>query len=157
MKQKKTSSIIKISACVGAFLTFVAIAFVLSASNIILPSILTVAIGSVVVVTSYYEYQYTLSLRSIGKKKKKKLAQVQQTTTEATKDSADAEDAVDDGIPEMEMTLFPPEILQKVDSLKVQDEIKDEILSELKDIPPEERMAFIKETFERDLEFEESY
>ena len=157
MKQKKTSSIIKISACVGAFVVFIAIAFGLSTSNLLLPSLLTVGIGSVVAVASYYEYQYTISLRTIGKKKKKKLVQAQQVTTETVAKTDGTEAAMDDGIPEMEMTLFPPEILQKVENLKVQDEIKEEILSELMDIPPEERMDFIRETFERDLEFEESF
>ena len=157
MKQKKTSSIIKISACVSAFLIFITIAFGLSANNLVLPSILTVTIGSMVAVASFYEYKYTISLKTIGRKKKKKLTQTQQLTTENATASDDTDDAMEDGIPEMEMTLFPPEILQKVEDLKVQDEIKEEILSELMDIPPEERMDFIRETFERDLEFEENF
>lgn len=157
MKQRKTSSIIKISACVGAFVIFVALAFGLSNNNFVLPSILTITIGSVVAVASFYEYQYTISLRTIGKKKKKKLTQGQASTTESATTSGPLDEAQGEDIPQVELTLFPPEILQKVEGLKVNDETKEEILSELMDIPPEERMDFLRDTFERDLEFEESY
>lgn len=63
----------------------------------------------------------------------------------------------DDWVPESELTLFSPEILKKLDDLKVDEGIEDEILEMLKEIPPEKRIQYLNDIFNENIVFESVY
>nr|MDO8111122.1 hypothetical protein [Candidatus Sigynarchaeota archaeon] len=141
--------------------------FTINIQNDALLVLLSTFIGSVVVVASYHEYRSTL-VRVPGTKKTKAKglpsAPVMQPApvqvaipAPATAVQPEDKSSCDDGIPAFELTMFAPEVLKKVEELHVDEDIQDEILNELKDIPPEQRLKYIEDVFSENIDFDAAY
>jgi hypothetical protein len=63
----------------------------------------------------------------------------------------------DDWVPNEEYSFFSADILKRIDNLKVDADLEDEILEILKGIPPEKRCQYLNDVFSDNLTFESYY
>ena len=167
MLDKKRVGYCKIAGCVSIYVLFVVLVFAINIQNNTLLVLLSTFIGSVVVVASYHEYRVScLLVPGLKKTSAKALSSAtdeQQVIAPVCPPSIDAdaqpmeEWTDEDGIPKFDLTMFSPEILKRIEDLHVDDEIQDEILNALINIPPEQRIKYIDDAFHENFEFEASY
>jgi hypothetical protein len=163
MENTKKTRFFKIAGCVSVYVLFVVIMFNINIQNNTLLVLLSTFIGSVVVVASYNEYRGTL-IHVPSKSKAKANSSfiepqtilTQEPTQEAKPQEAPGSEC-DDGLPTFDLAMFAPEVLKKVSDLHVDDEIQDEIFNALKDIPPEQRVKYVDDIFQTNVDFDATY
>jgi len=138
--------------------------FNINIQNNTLLVLLSTFIGSVVVVASYHEYRGTsIHVPSKNKAKAKssfidpRAIAAPEPAAENKQQEASQESGCDDGLPTFDLTMFAPEVLKKVSDLHVDDEIQDEIFNALKDIPPEQRLKYVDDVFQTNVDFDVTY
>ncbi len=164
MDDHKKTSFFKIAGCASVYVLFVVIMFNVNIQNNTLLVLLSTFVGSVVVVASYHEYRGTLLHVPSKSKSKAKSSFVEPRAiitpdpAAGTKDQqAPAASQCDDGLPTFDLAMFAPEVLKKVTDLHVDDEIQDEIFNALKDIPPEQRLKYVDDIFQANVDFDAAY
>ena len=167
MFDKKMVGYCKIAGCISVYVLFVVLVFAINIQNNTLLVLLSTFIGSVVVVASYHEYRVScIHAPGLKKTMAKALSSTmdeQPVIAPVCPPSIDAnaqpmeEWTDEDGIPKFDLTMFSPEIMKKVEDMHVDDEIQDEILNALINIPPEQRIKYIDDAFNENYEFEASY
>lgn len=167
MLDKKMAGYFKIAGCVSIYVLFVVIVFAINIQNNTLLVLLSTFIGSVVVVASYHEYRVSsLHIPGLKKTRSKPLSSTigEQPVIIPVSPPAVNVDALpmdewtdEDGIPKFELTMFSPEILKKIEDLHIDDDIQDEILNVLINIPPEQRIKYIDDVFHESYDFDASY
>ncbi|MEX2681508.1 MAG: hypothetical protein Q6373_007905 [Candidatus Sigynarchaeota archaeon] len=164
MEPQKKARYFKIVGCMSVYILFVVIMFNINIQNNTLLVLLSTFVGSVVVVASYHEYRGTSIHVPTKKKSKAKSTFVEPRTiitpetAAAPKDQqAPAAAQRDDGLPTFELAMFTPDVLKKVRDLHVDDDVQDEIFNALKDIPPEQRLKYIDDIFQANVDFDVAY
>ncbi len=164
MENLKKTKYFKIAGCVSVYVLFVVIMFNINIQNNTALVLLSTFVGSVVVVASYHEYRGTLIHVPSKNKVKAKSSFIEPradlapgSAMEAKDQQATAEAQCDDGLPTFDLAMFAPEVLKKVADLHVDDEIQDEIFNALKDIPPEQRLKYVDDIFQVNVEFDATY
>jgi hypothetical protein len=164
MEDTKRTRFFKITGCVSVYVLFVVIMFNINIQNTTLLVLLSTFIGSVIVVASYHEYRGTLIHVPSKNKTKAKSSFIEPHAAVATDPAAAGKQQeasltaeCDDGLPTFDLAMFAPEVLKKVSDLHVDDEIQDEIFNALKEIPPEQRLKYVDDIFQTNVDFDATY
>nr|MDO8086308.1 hypothetical protein [Candidatus Sigynarchaeum springense] len=164
MEALKKIRFFKIAGCVSVYVLFVFIMFNINIQNNTLLVLLSTFVGSVVVVASYHEYRGTpLHIPPKNKSKAKssfiepRVIVTPEPAPAAKDQQAPAAAQCDDGLPTFELAMFSPEVLKIVSDLHVDDDVQDEIFNALKDIPPEQRLKYIDDIFQANVDFNSAY
>ncbi|MBN2150935.1 MAG: hypothetical protein JW839_05805 [Candidatus Lokiarchaeota archaeon] len=164
MDNTKTVRFFKIAGCASVYVLFVVIMFNVNIQNNTVLVLVSTLVGSVVVVASYHEYRGTLLHIPSKSKSKAKSSFVEPRAILQTEPAPAPEDLqapaagnYDDGLPTFDLAMFEPEVLKRVTDLRVDDDVQDEILNALKDIPPEQRLKYIDDIFQANVDFDAAY
>ncbi|MFX0100242.1 MAG: hypothetical protein ACFFCS_11725 [Candidatus Hodarchaeota archaeon] len=159
MEKLKKIAIFKMFSWIIIFTICLSVIAVLKTENKALLISLSTIMGASMAIVSYREYknhvvhvnEQVKSLKQI----RQKSTQMQKTLVDPTKEENEQKD--EEWVPERELSIFSTEILQKLDDLKVDEDIEDEILEMLKEIPPEKRVQYINDIFNENFVFETNY
>nr|MDO8110061.1 fibronectin type III domain-containing protein [Candidatus Sigynarchaeota archaeon] len=78
-------------------------------------------------------------------------------TTSQNPDTEKIQTVSTDIIQEKIVTIFEPELLQKLQSMQLSPEIYEEVVGRLKNIPPEKRLGYLEQIFKENERFDENF